>query len=74
MPNGERSVGHWLTKHCGLGRFRYQTLSVHIRYTLLFTYSTFPAYFAAYSVTTQAPSSGCFNYSSARCGISWHPL
>ena len=38
-----------------------------------FTYSTFPAYFAAYSVKTQAPSSGYFNYISvrcARCGIS----
>jgi len=41
-----------------------------------FTYSTFPAYFPAYSVKTKAPSSGCFNYISARCarcGISWHP-
>jgi len=38
-----------------------------------FTYSTFPAYFPAYSVKTQAPSSGCFNYISARCGISRHP-
>jgi len=43
---------------------------------LPFTFSTFPAY----SVKTQAPSSGCFNYISARCvrctrcGISWHPL
>jgi len=50
---------------------------------LPFTYSTFPAYFPAYSVKIQASSSGCFNYISARCarctrcarcGISWHPL
>jgi len=34
---------------------------------LPFTYSTLPAYFPAYSVKTQAPSSGCFNYISARC-------
>jgi len=27
-----------------------------------FTYSTFPVYFPAYSVKTQAPSSACFNY------------
>ena len=50
---------------------------------LPFTYSTFPAYFADYSVETQTPSSGCFNYISARCarctrcarcGVSWHPV
>jgi len=32
---------------------------------LPFTYSMFPAYFPAYSVKTQAPSSGCFKYFSA---------
>ena len=44
---------------------------------LPFTYSTFPAYFPAYSVKTQVPSSGCFNYILARCtrcGVSWHPI
>jgi len=48
---------------------------------LPFTYLTFPAYFSAYSVKTQASSSGCFNYISARCArctrcarcsVSWH--
>ena len=46
---------------------------------LPFTYSTFPAYFPAYSVKTQASSSGCFSYISARsaqctrCGVLLHP-
>jgi len=48
---------------------RFSPLSV-----LPFTYSTFPAYFPACSVKTQAPSSGCCNYISVRCGVSWHPM
>jgi len=45
---------------------------------LPFSYLMFPAYFPAYSVKTQAPSSRCINYISVRCAwcmqcsISWH--